>query len=114
MPNLKKISCQTRKLAIAMLLFLFILSLDGMQNGFQNAQLSMPVHSGLLKDGEAQSQTGFLQSDEALLNTEDVFVWNGSYGGSQNDHGFAIVNCSNGGYALAGETRSSGAGGSDA
>jgi hypothetical protein len=39
--------------------------------------------------------------------------WNKTYGGTGNDHGYSLVQTSDGGYAIAGQTNSFGAGNSD-
>jgi predicted secreted protein len=41
-------------------------------------------------------------------------LWSKTYGGTQNDNGECVVETSDGGYAIAGTTASSGAGGADA
>ena len=45
--------------------------------------------------------------------TDGNMEWNQTYGGTDDDYGYSVVQTSDGGYAIAGATHSSGAGGSD-
>ncbi|MCW4054441.1 MAG: hypothetical protein NWE84_05930, partial [Candidatus Bathyarchaeota archaeon] len=54
-------------------------------------------------------------SDVYLVKTDvdGTMLWNKTYGGTSNDYGRSFAQTSDGGYAIAGNTRSFGAGGSD-
>ena len=47
------------------------------------------------------------------VNATGAMQWNQTYGGTANDYPYAVIQTSDGGYALAGETNSSGAGNLD-
>jgi len=48
------------------------------------------------------------------INKNGVIIWQKTYGGLNSDNGYCIISCSDGGYIIAGETESYGAGGRDA
>ncbi|MEJ2281689.1 MAG: hypothetical protein P8X97_07280, partial [Candidatus Bathyarchaeota archaeon] len=71
---------------------------------------------GFLIAGYTGSVPDSIAFDVWLVKTDEFgnMIWNQTYGGINDDHVFSLVETSDSGYALAGDTTSFGAGGADA
>ncbi len=78
---------------------------------------TLPIHSSDVQpvgEGEGSGLLGQHKSLQAYSHSEPPETeWNRTYGGASYDFAWSVVETGDGGYALAGGTRSFGAGGGD-
>ncbi|MFW9994723.1 MAG: hypothetical protein ACFFD4_21955 [Candidatus Odinarchaeota archaeon] len=87
---------------------------DGRADEEWATDLVQTADGGLVFTGPAGSVDRKMDAQVARTDGDGILIWNRSYGGAEDDVPAAIIQTADGGLAIAGYTRSRGAGNSDA